>query len=91
MARMRYVIKKPDEGFFTEMEVIETKAVKLHKIVVGYEQVYRPVFKGMQHGHASQFNTKKDAEDLMTNADFGAPESFAGCVIVANTSEHEPE
>lgn len=91
MARMRYVIKNPTQGYFTEMVVDKTTAVKLHGAVVGYEQTWRPEFGGMRHIHAAQFNTKDDAESLMRNEAFGAPASFEGCFAEPNTSEHEPD
>lgn len=107
MARMRYVIKHAQHvatcpancqlGYYTEMTALETKPVTVKGVVIAHETSWRPKFEGMRHGHAQQFNTEADAMDFMTGArkpgseDFGAPESFAGCMVEPNTSEHEPD
>lgn len=91
MARMRYVIKNPAKGYYDGMIITGQKPVKFNGILVGHEQIWRPTFNGMQHMHAAQFNTKADAESQLANEQFGAPESFAGCFVEPNTSEHEPE
>lgn len=107
MARMRYVIKHAEHvaacpkdcalGYYTEMDAVETKAVTVKGVVVAHETTWHPKFEGMRHGHAQQFNTKADADEFMNGVrkpgteDYGAPESFAGCVVEPNTSEQEPE
>jgi hypothetical protein len=79
---MRFVIKSPDGTYFTEMHSVETKPVTLRGQVIGHEETYRPKFDAPQPRFASQFDSKADAESLLHDQQFGAPESFAGCLVV---------
>lgn len=89
MARMRYVIKKPDEGYFTEVKAVESVPVKLHGVLIGHNTTYKPLFLGMQPAHATQFGDEASARSFMNETDYGAPDAFEGCVIEPNKGEHE--
>lgn len=78
---MRYVIKKEGEGYFTEMGIVETKAVTLKGVVMGHEDTHRPKFEAFKPGQAAKFDTEQDAKELMANAEFGGAEAFAGCTV----------
>jgi len=80
---MRYVIKKQGEGYFTEMGIIETKAVYLNGNLMGHENVFRPLFEAFKPQQGSHFDTELDANEQMADARFGGPASFADCVVEA--------
>ena len=42
----------------------------------------RPVFESGSTEFATHFDSPQDAESLMADPQFGAPQSFAGCVVV---------
>lgn len=77
---MRYVIKGPT-GYFTEMKVVETRAVTLNGNLVGHENVYRPQFEAFKAAQASQFDTEGDATALMADSNYGGAEAFAQCSV----------
>jgi hypothetical protein len=94
---MRYVIKKPGEGYFTEFEVVETRAVvaPLDMVIhaghppvkkgeiIGTESNYRPLFEAFKPSQAIKFDTPADAEGQIANPDpsHGGPAAFADCIV----------
>ena len=102
---MRYVIKHPTLGFFTEMQVSETTSILapmdmvLHAghppvkkgDVIGYDNRYEPRFEAFRPSQATQFDTEADAQaQIDKNAvEHGGPEAFAGCTVVPSPSPGE--
>lgn len=86
---MRYVIRHPDKGYFTEMKVSETKAVTLNGQVIGYESQYRPAFDAFMPTQAAQYDTEKDAQSAMaSNPDqHGGVIAFDSCIVEPSTVE----
>ena len=78
---MRYVIKKPGEGYFTEMRISETVPVTLDDRVVGHQNTYRPRFEAFKDSQATQFDTEADARGLMQMPRYGGASAFAQCTI----------
>ncbi len=102
---MRYVIKHPTEGYFTEFEVDQTIPVLapmemvLHAgsppvpkgAQIGVEHTYKPKFEAFKPGQASQFDTEDDANGQIANAGaaMGGPGAFAGCTVAKSPSPGE--
>jgi len=78
---VRYVIKKPAEGYFTEMKIHKTVPVTLDGRVLGHQNYYSPVFEAFKAAQASQFDTEADARSLMKNDQYGGAAAFANCTI----------
>jgi hypothetical protein len=76
-----FVVKNESGSYYTEMRVIETKAVHFKGELIGHEDTYRPKFEGRIPEHASKYGTEADCNDLMTNPAFGGPDTWAGCTI----------
>jgi hypothetical protein len=79
---VRFAIRAPNGVFFTEMKAAGVRDVMANGVVIAHEQQYLPQFEASVARFASQFDTQADAESVMANAQFGAPQSFAGCVVV---------
>lgn len=78
-----FVIRHPSGGFYSEVRKVGEEPVKRRDgTVLAIDDVFGPVFDARHAQHGSQFATEKDASDMMMNAEFGGPESFAGCVVV---------
>jgi hypothetical protein len=84
---VRFVILSPTGGFFTEMKESGKRNVMANGAVVAEELLYLPQFEAMRPRFASQFDTEADAAIVMADSRFGAPESFAGCLVVPSTQE----
>lgn len=84
---MRYVIKHPQKGFYTEMKVVETKPVTLNGAVIGYESQYRPAFDAFMPTQAAQYDTEEDAQAAMaSNPDqHGGVAAFDSCTVETST------
>lgn len=80
---MRYVIKHPTLGYFTEFEVSQTIPILapmemvLHQgsppvpkgAQIGVEHRYAPKFEAFKPGQSVQFDTAEDAQKQIANAD----------------------
>jgi hypothetical protein len=78
---MRYVIKHPTLGYFTEFEVAEQRPIVapmemvIHAghppvpkgALIGQEHFYRPKFKAFKPSQATQFDTAEDAQRQIAN------------------------
>lgn len=80
-SNIRYVIKNPNVGYFTEMKISKTVPVTLDDRIVGHQNTYRPIFEGMRPSMASLFDTEADARSLMQNERYGGASAFANCTI----------
>lgn len=86
---MRYVIKRPGAGYFTEFRVVESREIRApvdippvqKGDVVGVESRYAPFFEAFKVSQAIQFDTEADALEQIKNPDplMGGPEAFEGC------------
>lgn len=79
---IRFAIRSAEGAFFTEMQVAGKRDVIANGAVIAQEQQYLPKFESSVARFASQFDTQSDAEAVMSNPQFGGPESFKGCVVV---------
>ena len=83
---MRYVIKGPDGGFYTECEITGTRDC-IEKDGTGNKYVHArpllsPKFDGRAPNDASKFHEKQAAEDMMKNEFLADPVAFAGATVV---------
>jgi hypothetical protein len=80
---MRFVIKHPEGGFFTEFQVAKSRTVTLNGVAVGEEHDRVPLFEAHKTRFAAKFDTAADAELQIENATLfhGGPEAFAGCTV----------
>lgn len=78
---MRYVIRNPKEGYFTEMYSSETIPVFLGDRLMGHNYVYRPKFEAFKIDQATQFDTEADARALIQDARYGGAVAFPNCTI----------
>lgn len=86
----RFVVKH-QTGFYTGHTIVETKPVYLNRVLIGHDNISEPVFDGMRQTHAVQFNSRDDAQALITNKDgfYGPPGCFDGCTVEENIQEQE--
>lgn len=83
---MRFVIRGPDGGYFTEFQPIETKRVTLNGVFVGSETYVQPAFEAFKTRQAAHFATEADAlaqiaNDPKVNPLHGGPDAFVGCTV----------
>lgn len=80
---MRYVIKKQNKGYYTEMVVKSSRGVTLNGLVIAVETLYEPIFMAFLPAQAAHYDTEADAQSAMTGnpAHYGGPEAFADCGV----------
>jgi hypothetical protein len=79
---VRFAIRNAAGAYFTEMAISGTRDVMMNGAVIGQETQYLPQFAVSTSRFASQFDTQRDAEAVMSTPQFGGPQSFEGCVVV---------
>lgn len=103
---MRYVIKHPTQGFFTEMKQVKTVPILapmdmvLHAghapvrkgDVIGHESVFAPQFEAFRPSQAAQFDTKEDALVQIENHpdDLGGRDTGGPEAFASCTVEESP-
>jgi len=80
---MRYVIKSQAGGYFTEFEVLQTRAVTLNGVLLGHEHDLKPIFEALRPKQAAKFDTEADALAQLKNPNLfhGGPDAFSGCTV----------
>jgi hypothetical protein len=78
----RYVIKKDDGTYFTEMRSTGFHDVLYRGAVVARVETLEPKFEAPLPRFASQFDTEADALLILNDPQYGAPETFKGCSVV---------
>jgi len=82
---MRYVIVTTGGEYFTQFEIIETRAITLNDVLIGHEDIRLPKFDALRAPQAAKFDSEQDARDQMANAlpRHGGPDAFKGCTVVS--------
>lgn len=83
---MRYVIKGPDGGYYTECKIVGSRDC-IESDGTGSKFVHarpliEPIFKGREPNDASKFHEKQAALDMLTNEFLADPKAFDGAEVV---------
>jgi hypothetical protein len=93
----RFVIKHPQDGYFTEMKVERSEMIlaPMDMVIhpgsppvpkgspIGTEIFCTPLFEAFKPSQATHFDTRADAENQIRNNDknHGGPKAFDGCLV----------
>jgi hypothetical protein len=83
---MRYVIKGPDGGYYTECAIAGSRDC-IEVDGTGNKYVHarpliKPKFDGRTPNDASKFHEQQAATDMLTNEFLADPKAFAGATVV---------